>query len=325
MLNARLAVTVAGCCCASPAIAQAAADFPSRPIRVLVPSAPGGGTDIIARLVAQGLNESWGQPVVVDNRGGAGGIPGVTLVAKGSASDGYTMLLGSNGHLSFAPALYRKLAYDPLKDLTPVTLVAIQPFVVALHPSLPAATIKELIALARSRPSSIRYGSGGSGSASHLGAELLQTTGGISMLHVPYKGTGPGLAALLSGEIQVLLAGLATMLPQINSGRVKVLAVTGSRRATVAPEIPTVAEAGVPGFAFDVWYGIVMPGATARAIVAKTSAEINKLLKAPSVSERFTSVGLEPSGSTPEEFAELIRREIPRWQKVARDANIKVE
>ena len=329
MRTVRIALAAAGCLGACPPAAEGGAppssDFPTRPIRLLVPSAPGGGTDIIARLVAQGLNESWGQAVVVDNRGGAGGIPGVTLVAKGSAADGYTMLLGSNGHLTFAPALYRNLAYDPLRDLAPIALVANQPFVVAVHPSLAAVSIRELIALAKSRPKSISYGSGGSGSASHLGIELLQATGGMSLLHVPYKGTGPGLSALIAGEIQVLLAGLATMLPQINSGRVKVLAVTGSQRAKVAPEIPTVAESGVPGFAFDVWYGMVYPGGTARALVLKTSAEINRLLKAPAVSERFTSVGLEPAGSTPEEFTELIRREIPRWQKVARDANLKVD
>ncbi len=314
----------AGAATAQPASSQAG-DFPNRPLRLLVPSAPGGGTDIVARLIAQGLNESWGQSVVVDNRGGAGGIPGVTVVAKGSAPDGYTMLLGSNGHLSFAPALYRKLAYDPLKDLAPVTLVANQPFVVAVHPALPAASIKELIALARSRPKSISYGTGGSGSATHLGTELLQITSGVSMLHVPYKGSGPGLAALIGGEVQLLVAGLATLLPQMNSGRVRVLAVTGSRRAKIAPDIPTVAESGVPGFVFDVWYGMVYPGGTPRPIVLKTSGEINRLLKVPAVSERFTSIGLEPSGTTPEEFGELIRREIPRWQKVAQDAHIKVE
>lgn len=305
--------------------AAGASSYPNKPIRLVVPSGPGGGTDIIARLVAQALNESWGQPVVVDNRGGAGGIPGVTTVARQSAPDGYTMLLGSVGHLSFAPAIRRNLGYDPQKDLAPVTLVANQPFVVAASPSLPVKSIKELIALAKSRPGAISYGSGGSGTATHLGTELLQLTGGFSMLHVPYKGSGPAVPGLMSGEIQILLAGLATVLPHVKSGKIRALAVTGANRARVAPDLPTVAEAGVPGFAFDVWYGLVFPGGTPRAIVAKTNAETVRLLKSPVVSERFAGAGLEPLGGTPEAFADLIKREIPMWRRVVKDANIRVE
>ena len=301
--------------------------YPTKPIRLVVPSAPGGGTDIVARLIGQGLQDAWGQTIVVDNRGGAGGIPGVTTVAKHSAPDGYTMLLGSNGHISFAPAVRPNLAFDPQKDLTPVSMVATQPFVWVVSPSVPVASMKEFIAFAKGKPGALRYGSGGVGTASHLGTELLQLTGGIKLDHVPYKGTGPGMTALLGGEIQVLLVGLATVLPYVKakSDRLKVLAVTSAKRAAVAPEIPTIAESALPGFQFDVWYGMVFPGGTPRAIVAKANAEIVKLLNTPVIRERFTAVGLEPSPSTPEEFRDLLRREIPIWHKVAKQANIRID
>jgi len=308
--------------CAAAVFAQ---PYPSKPIRLIVPSAPGGGTDIVSRLIAQGLTESWGQSVVVDNRGGAGGTAGVAVAAKYSAADGYTLLLGSAGHLSFAPAINRKLPYDPQKDLAPVSLVASQPFVIAINAALPAASLRELIALARSRPDSITYGSGGSGTASHLGTVLLQLKAGISLLHVPYKGTGPGMAALMSGELQFLMAGLSTVLPQAKSGKIKVLAVTGAQRTRVAPEVPTVAESGVPGYAFDVWYGMMVPAGTPRAIVARLHDEIVRLLKSPIVSERFAAIGLEPVSNTPEEFAALLKREIPLWKQIVKDANVHVE
>lgn len=313
-----------------PAAAQRTADpagYPVRPIRMVVPSAPGGGTDIVARFIGQGLSESWGQAIVIDNRGGAGGIPGVTTVAKHSAPDGYTMLLGSNGHVSFAPAIYRKLAFDPQKDLAPAALVANQAFVLAATQSLPANNLQEFIALAKKSPGTIRYGSGGVGTASHLGTELLRMTAGITLLHVPYKGTGPGMTALLGGEIQVLLVGLATVLPHVKakSDKLKVYAVTGAKRSPTAPDLPTVAESGLPGFEFDVWYGMVMPGGTPRAIVNTVSSEIGRLLKTAAIRDRFAAAGLEPRGSTPDEFAALIRSEIPRWHRVAKEANIQVD
>ena len=304
-----------------------AASYPNRPIRLVVPSAPGGGTDIVARLIGQGLSESWGQTVVVDNRGGAGGIPAVTLVAKASAADGYTMLLGSNGHVSFAPAIYRKLAFDPRTDLAPSSLVANQTFVVAAAQSLPASTMQEFIALAKKNPGKLSYGSGGIGTSSHLGTEMLRLSGGFSLLHVPYKGTGPGMVALMGGEIQILLVGLATVLPFVKSksDKLKVYAVTSAKRSVAAPDIPTVAESGLPGYEFDVWYGMVFPGGTPRVIVGKTSTEIVRLLKTPAIRERFAAAGLEPLGNTPAEFTAQIRGEIPKWLKVARDANIQVD
>jgi tripartite-type tricarboxylate transporter receptor subunit TctC len=313
----------------SPALAQtaqrAAASYPNKAIRLVVPAAPGGGTDIIARMIAQGLTDAWGQTVVVDNRGGAGGTAGVTIVAKQSAADGHTMLLGSVGHLSFAPAVRPNLGYDSQKDLTPISLAAVQPFVVAASNALPAASIKELMALAKARPATITYGSGGTGSASHLGVELLMINGGFKLLHIPYKGSSPAITALMSGELNVALAGLATVLPHARSGKLKALAVTGAKRAQIAPEVPTVAESGVPGYEFDVWYGLVFPGGTPQPIVKKTHAEVVKQLKSPEVSTRFASAGVEPQTNTPEQFAELIRREVVTWSKVAKAANIRVE
>lgn len=300
-------------------------DYPNKPVRLVVPSAPGSGTDLVGRMVGQALSESWGRPVVVDNRGGAGGIPAVTLVAKETARDGYTMLLGSSGHFSFAPVLYSKLPYDPQKELTPISLVATQPFVVAVHPSVPAASIKDLIAYVKGKPGGVHYGSGGSGTATHLGTELLQLTAGMSMLHVPYRGSGPGMTALIGGEIQLLMPGLAQAMPLMNSGKIKVLALTGAKRSRVAPELPTVAESGLPGFEFDVWYGMVFPGGIPRPILVKANADIAKALKAPAVNQRFTALGLDPVTTSPEEFAALIKRDAPKWERVVKAANIRIE
>ena len=298
-----------------------AGGYPKKSIRLVVPSAPGGGTDIIARLIGQGLTEAWGQTVVVDNRGGGGGTVGVTIVAK-AAPDGYTMLLGSVGHLTFAPVVRPGLPYDAQKDVAPITLAANQPFLLAASPSLPVKSVGELIALAKSRPGDIKYGSGGVGSASHLGIALLELNTGISMLHVSYKGSNPALTAVMGGEIQLVIAGLATVLPHMKSGRVKGLAVTGSRRAQVAPDVPTAGESGAPGYSFDVWYGLVFTGGTPRAIIAKANAELVKRLKSPEMNKRFLTQGVEPMTSTPQEFAARMAQETANWRKVAKAANI---
>ena len=299
--------------------------YPTKSIRLIVPAAPGGGTDIIGRLIGQGLTDVWGQTVVIDNRGGAGGIAGVTIAAKQSAPDGYTMLLGSVGHLTFAPAIERNLAFDPQKDLTPVSMAAVQPFVVAVSNGVPAKSVKDLAALAKAKPGALRYGSGGSGSASHLSVELMMINGGFALQHIPYKGSNPAIIAVMAGEIEVAFAGLQTVLPHAKAGKLKALAVTGGKRAAFAPELPTIAESGVPGYAFDVWYGLVYTGGTPQAIVRKANAEIVKMLKAPDVASRFAAVGVEPLTSTPEEFAKTIREEIPKWTKVARAAKIRVD
>jgi tripartite-type tricarboxylate transporter receptor subunit TctC len=325
------ATLAAGLAVALPAAAQQAKPaagevaYPTKSIRLIVPAAPGGGTDIIGRLIGQGLTDSWGQTVVIDNRGGAGGIAGVTIAAKQSAPDGYTMLLGSVGHLTFAPAIERNLAFDPQKDLAPISLAAVQPFVVAVSNGLPAKSVKDLAALAKAKPGTIRYGSGGSGSASHLSVELMMINGGFSLQHIPYKGSNPAIIAVMAGEIEVAFAGLQTVLPHAKAGKLKALAVTGAKRSQFASELPTIAESGVPGYAFDVWYGLVYTGGTPQAIIRKANAEIVKLLKAPEVTSRFAAVGVEPLTSTPEEFAKIIRDEIPKWTKVARAAKIRVD
>ncbi|OGA44922.1 MAG: hypothetical protein A3F74_25740 [Betaproteobacteria bacterium RIFCSPLOWO2_12_FULL_62_58] len=301
---------------------SAAAGYPSKPIRLVVPVSAGGGTDIVARFIGQWLTDTWGQQVVVDNRAGAGGSIGADIVAK-STPDGHTLLLGSIGHITFTPALFLRLPYDPQKGFAAVSLVAQQPFVVAAHPSLQANSIKELIALAKSRPGKVIYGSGGSGGASHLGIELLTLMTGVQLVHVPYKGTGPGMTALLSGEIPMLLVGVATVLPHIKSGKVRAFAVSGAKRSQALPEVPTINEAGVSGYEFDVWYGMLFPAGTPPAIVRKANAEIVRLLKSAATAERFLNLGLEPLSSTPEEFAALIDREIPKWKKVVKAAGIK--
>ena len=327
MLGTMSGIAAAGLLAASmSAVAQkpaAAAIYPSKPIRMIVPFAPGGGTDIIARLVAQDLGQAWGQTVVVDNRAGGGGTVGTNLAAK-STPDGYTMVLCSLG-LSYAPALYSKLPYDTERDLLPISRVATQPFVYVVIPALGVNSMKDLIALAKSKPGEIRYGSGGSGGSSHLGTELLRVMTGIDLVHVPYKGTGPALTAMLGGEIHMQLIGISSVVPHMKSGRMRALAVSGAKRSSAAPEVPTVAESGVPGYEFDVWYGMLFPAGTPRAIVGKVNAEINRVLKSAALTQRFAAVGLEAAGNTPEEFATMIRAEIVKWRRVVKSANIKVE
>jgi tripartite-type tricarboxylate transporter receptor subunit TctC len=317
------AATALAASLSAPAPAEAAAAYPTKPIRMIVPFAPGGGTDIIGRLLAQELGTTWGQTVVVDNRGGGGGTIGVDLAAK-SAPDGYTMVLCSLG-LSYAPALYAKLPYDPEKDLAAISLVATQPFVYVVIPSLGVKSMKELIALVRSKPGEIRYGSGGSGGSSHLGTELLRMMTATEMVHVPYKGTGPALTAMLAGEIHMQLIGISSVVPHLKSGRMRALAVSGAKRSAAAPEVPTVAESGVPGYAFDVWYGMLFPAGTARERVDAVSAAINRVLKSPALTQRFAAAGVEPAGTSPDEFAAMIRSEIVKWRKVVAAAKIKVE
>jgi tripartite-type tricarboxylate transporter receptor subunit TctC len=297
--------------------------YPTKPVRLIVPFAPGGGTDIIARLVAQELTQRWGQTVVVDNRGGSGGIVGTQLAVQ-STPDGYTLVLCSLG-ISYAPALYSKLPFDPQKDLLPISLVATQPFVYVVVPSLGVKSMKDLIALAKAKPGEIRYGSGGAGGSSHLGTELLRTMTGIDVVHVPYKGTGPALTAMLSGEIHMQLIGISSVVPHMKSGRMRALAVSGGKRSAAAPEVPTVAESGVPGYAFDVWYGMLFPAGTPRAIAGKVNADLNAVLKSAAVAQRFAGLGLEPAGTTAEDFAKMLRSEIAKWRKVVKEANIRVE
>lgn len=300
-----------------------AGDYPGKPIRLIVPVAYGGGTDIIARLIGQGLNDSWGKPVIVDNRPGGAGILGIGMLV-GSSADGYTLLLASNGHLSVLPALQSRLPYDPQKDLNPVSLIGKQPIVLAVHRSLPANSVKDLVALAKARAGAINYGSGGVGTIFHIGTELLQSLGGVSMLHVPYKGSGVAVTALIGNEIQMMLGGISTMLPHVARGSIRALAVTGARRSEFAPDLPTIAET-LPGYELDVWYGMVAPGGTPRAIVEKLSAEVARVLRTQAISERFAAMRIEPIHNTPEQFAELIRDETAKWRKIVQSANIRAD
>jgi tripartite-type tricarboxylate transporter receptor subunit TctC len=297
--------------------------YPVKSVRLIIPFAPGGGTDIIGRLMAQELTERWGQPVIADNRGGGGGTIGTALAAK-ATPDGYTMVLCSLG-VSYAPALYAKLPYDTEKDLLPISLVATQPFVYVVIPALGVNSMKELIAMAKAKPGEIRYGSGGPGGASHLGTELLRMMTGTQLVHVAYKGTGPALTAMLGGEIHMQLIGISSVVAHLKTGRMRALAVSGAKRSAAAPDVPTVAEAAVPGYAFDVWYGLLFPAGTPRPILTRVNADVNSALASPALAQKFAAVGLEPAGNTPEEFAAMLRSEIARWRKVVEHANIRLE
>jgi tripartite-type tricarboxylate transporter receptor subunit TctC len=303
--------------------AQQLSTYPDKAVRLVVPFALGGGSDIIARLLAQKVGAAWGESVVVDNRGGGGGTVGTNTVAK-SAPDGYTLLLTSIS-IAYAPALYRKLPYDTEKELVPVVLIVTQPSVLVVHPSVPAKSVAEFVALAKLKPNEIRYSSGGSGSAPHLATELLRATAGISLVHVPYKGGGAVVTALMAGEVQMLIAGMASLLPHVRSGRLRALAVTGIARAKAAPELPTIAEAGLPGAEFDGWYGLLVPAGTPRAVVGKLNADFNRALAAANLQERLASAGFEPLGGTQQKFAAYLRAETRKWTAVVRDAKIQLD
>lgn len=308
---------------AGGAQAQAQQDYPVKPIRIVVPSSPGGGTDILARQIAQKLTERWGQQVIVDNRPGAGQMIGIELVAK-AAPDGYTLALTASP-LALNTVLYKKVPYDPVRDFAPISQVAAMVMVVVTHPSLPARSIRELIALAKARPGELVYGSSGIGTGPHLAMELFLSMAGVKMGHVPYKGTNPGMIDTMAGQVQVLMSTLLPPLPHIRTGRLRPLGVTGSKRVVSLPDVPTIAEAGVPGYEVIQWYGIVAPANTPRDVIAKLHGEIVNILKSPEVREKLAADGADPVGSTPEQFAAFIREEIVKWSKVVKSAGIRVE
>ena len=312
-----------GACCAQTPRPDAAADYPRRAIHLVVPSAPGGGTDLIARAAAQRVGESWRQPVIVENLSGGATTIGTHAVAR-SAPDGHTMLMTSV-NFAFIPAIYPRLPYDPRTDLTPVMMVATQSSMVSVHPSLPVRSVAELIALAKKRPGEIRYGSGGSGTVGHLTTELFRSLAHIRLLHVPYKGNGPGITALLSGELHMLITNIAAVLPHVKSGRLKGLAVTSAARSRVVPELPTVAESGLPGYEYSGWYGLWVPAKTPGAVVGKISGEFNRALQDAALRERFLQLGIEPQVGSEDKFAGYLASEFSRWAKVAREANIRME
>jgi tripartite-type tricarboxylate transporter receptor subunit TctC len=305
--------------------AHAAADiYPSKPIRFVVAFPPGGGTDIIARSIAQKLAERLAQQVVVDNRPGAGGNIGTDIVAK-SAPDGYTLLMGSAGPLAINASLFKAMPFDPVRDLAPVTLAASTPNVLVVHPSLKVATVKELIALVRAHPGEINFASSGHGTPAHLAGELFNSMAGVKLVHVPYKGASPALADLLGGQVQIMFSTMPPALPHVKDGKLRALAVTSLARSPAAPELPTMDEAALPGFEANTWHGVVLPTGAQSAIIARLNREIVAILHLPDVVERLSSQGAEPVGSTPEEFAAYIRSETVKWAKVVRDSGAKAE
>jgi len=308
----------------APHAAAAADAYPAKPVRFVVAFPPGGGTDIIARSIAQKLTERIAQQVVVDNRPGAGGNIGTDIVAK-SAPDGYTMLMGSAGPLAINASLFGKMPFDPIKDLAPVTLAASTPNVLVVHPSLRAATVKELIALAKARPGEINFASSGHGTPAHLAGELFNSMAGVKMVHVPYKGAAPALADLLGGQVQLMFSTMPPALPHVKDGKLRALAVTSAKRSPAAPDLPTLDEIALPGFEANTWHGVVVPAGTPATIVARLNREIVAILHLPEVVERLSGQGAEPVGSTPEEFAAYIRSETLKWAKVVRDSGAKAE
>ncbi len=306
-----------------PARAQPAG-YPNKPVRLIVPAAPGGGADFLARIVSTKLAEQTGQTFVVDNRAGASGTIAADATAK-AAPDGYTVLLGQSTSIAIAPHLYQKLGYDTLKDLRAVTLVAEVPNILVVHPSVPASNVKELIALAKSKPNLLNFGSAGNGAPSHLAGEMFKGSAGVNMVHVPYKGAGPAVNDLLAGQIQVMFAPMVAVLPQVKAGRLKALAVTSAKRSPAVPELPTLSESGLTGFEIVSWFGFFVPSATPQAVVDKLHAETVKALKSPDTIERFAKEGAQPEGNTPAEFALYVQQEYARYAKLVKDNNIKAD
>ncbi len=297
--------------------------YPTKPIRLIVPLTAGGPTDILARLIAQPLSVSLGQQVVIDNRPGAGGNIGAEMAARAPA-DGYTLFMGTSGPLSINVTLYSKLAFDPLRDFAPVILAASAPFVIVANPSLPANNVKELIALAKAKPGQLNYGSV-PGSASHLATELFKSMAGVEIVHVPYKGAAPATTDTIAGQIQLSFASTPGSMPQVKAGKLKALAVTSPKRIAALPDVPTVAEAGLAGYAASVWYGIVAPARTPREVIVKLNTEIAKILSDRAQRERIAASDFEPTASTPEEFREFIQRETVKWAKVIKASGARAD
>jgi tripartite-type tricarboxylate transporter receptor subunit TctC len=300
------------------------AKYPERPLRLIVPFPPGGGNDILARAVGQRLAENIGQQVIIDNRGGAGGMIGGQIAAT-SAPDGYTLFLGSLGSLAHNPALRPDLPYNPTRDFAAVTLLATSPFLLVVHPALQAKSVKELIALARSRPGSLNYGSAGAGSSLHMTGELFKYVTHLNIVHVAYKGTAPALTDLIAGQVQMVFSTMPPPLPHVKAGRLRALGVTSLARSKTAPDIPTIAESGVPGFEVENWQGIVVPAKCSKGIVDGLNREIAKVLASSAMVDVLATQGLAPAPTTPAQFDRLIRTEIDKWRKLVHAAGIRIE
>jgi tripartite-type tricarboxylate transporter receptor subunit TctC len=305
-------------------VCATAETYPAKPIRLVVPFPPGGSPDVVARAIGQKLAEAWGQPIVVDNRPGAGGSLGADLVAK-SAPDGYTILEGALSTQAVNVSLYGSMPYDPVRDFEPITLVAVTPNVLVLNPSVPANSVEELIAYARANPGALSFGSGSNGSAGHLAGELFKTAAAVDMVHVAYRYAAAARQDLLAGRIQLMFDNLGDAMQQVRAGRLKALAVSTARRSTLVPELPTLAEAGLPGFDISTWCGFLAPAGTPKAIVAKWNAEVARILATPEMEAVFAEQGAEPSPTSPEAFAAMIQREIARYSKIVKASGAKVD
>lgn len=305
------------------ACAAGAQDYPTKPVRFIVPFAPGGNTDVQSRLIAHKLSTVFGQQMIVDNRGGAGGTLGVDLATKAPA-DGYTIVMGSFGNVLAAPALYKNLPYDPLKDLAPVILVSTPPGILVVNPGLPLKNVQGLIAYGRSRSGQLNYGSAGNGVWNHLFAELFKAMARIDMTHVPYKGTGPAVADVLGGQIQLSFSPFPTALPHVKTGRLRALGVTDIKRSPAMPELPTIAESGLPGYSAASWFALMAPAGTPRPVIAKLNGEVNRMFSEPEIKAAFASDGSAPAGGTPEDLARSISEGIAKWGRLVRDLGLRL-
>lgn len=309
------------CACAAQVPAQT---YPARPVRIIVAFPPGGGTDIVARIVAPRLTDAWNQQVIVENRAGASGVIGTEAAAR-SAPDGHTLFMATMGNMTVNQHLYSKMPVDPLRDLAPLSQVVAVHFVMVSHPSLPVRNVKELIALARSKPGQINYSSSGPGGAPHLGAELFKSMAKIDLVHIPYKGSGPSFADLLGGQVSLTCDSLVQALPYIRGHRLRALGMLGAKRSTLLPDVPTIAESGLAGYELTNWFGLVVPAGTPRELVARINAAVVKILQQKDVRERLMAMGADVVGSSPEAFGAFMQAESAKWAKVVKEAHIRAE
>ena len=311
----------ASICVTASAVAQT---YPTKPIRLISPYAPGGGSDTLARTIGPKLTESWAQPVIIENRPGAGGSIGAEAAAK-ATPDGYTLFVTPNAVLTINPHIYPHLRYDPIRDFAPITVASNSPYLLVLHPSIPAANVKELIAYARAKPGQLSYSSSGNGSSTHLAGVLFSQLAGIKLLHVPYKGAAPAIVDLLGGQIQMRFSSVVPVLPHVRAGKLRALGISSAKRYGPLPDIPTINEAGLPGFVVESWYGILAPAGTPRAIVAKLNTEIVRHLHSDDLKARMAAEGAEVIGSSPEQLAKQMREDLARWAKPVKESGARVE
>jgi len=323
-LTLRFAALLLAALGAGAAFGQGAASYPTKPIRILVPFPAGGTTDILARAVGNDMQKAWGQAVVVENRPGAGGNLGSDVVAK-AAPDGYTLLVGAVSPQAINVTLYPKLPYDVMRDFAHITLIAAVPNLLEVHPSVPVKTVRELIALAKSKPGKLSYASSGNGTSIHLSAELFKTMAGVDMLHIPYKGSAPAVTDLLAGQVQLMFDNLPSSIAQVKAGKLRPIAVTTLKRSPALPDVPTIAESGLPGYDASSWFGMHAPAGTPKDIIGKIHGVVTRSLRTPEMIERLSTQGAQPVGNTPEEFTEFLRVEIAKWAKVVKASGARVD